>query len=79
MPTVRDALSQLKQSVGRLEGSLKHLETSVAGVQRDMFGAIVPPAGKKGKANGNALPFDSTLVSKKLDKAIKKVEELLSA
>lgn len=53
------------------------MELAMAGQQRDMFGEIIPAKG--GKNNGNGLPFDSALISKKLDKAIKKVEELLDA
>ena len=74
MSTIKQALSRLKNSVQRLEISMNNLEYSMAGQQRDMFAA---PGGGKGAAK----PFhiDSALISQRLDKAIKKVEELLES
>jgi hypothetical protein len=66
---IKQALSRLKNSVGRLEGSMQTLELAMAGKQRDMF-AEAPKA-----INGPL--FDTTVISQRLDKAIKKVEELL--
>jgi hypothetical protein len=68
--TIKEALSKLRNSVSRLEVSMQNLEFSMAGEQRDMFSA---PAQKA----GNGPLFDTSVISQRLDKAIKKVEELL--
>ena len=67
MSTIKDALSKLKNSVSRLEVSMHNHEYALAGQQRDMF--------SEAKADGPL--FDTAVISQRLDKAIKKVEELL--
>ncbi len=68
MSTIKEALSKLKNSVSRLEISMHNHEYALAGQQRDMFS----------ETNKNDGPlFDPAIISQRLDKAIKKVEELL--
>ncbi len=69
--SIQQALSKLNSAVGRLEMSAHSLERSRTGQQRDMFAQ--PTATKPG-----AFP-DSAVIAKRLDKAIKKVEELLDS
>ena len=69
MSEVSRAVSKLSQIVSNLEGSVDHLEISLAGEQRDMFAA--PPA------NSNAVRLDKASVTKKLNLAIAKIEETL--
>lgn len=69
MSNIKQALSKLKNSVGRLEVSMSNLEYAMAGKQRDMFAEPAKPA--------NGPLFDTAIISQRLDKAIKKVEELL--
>ncbi len=71
MSDIKQAISRLKSSVSRLEISMSNLECAMAGKQRDMF---AEPA----KASNGHL-FDTNVISQRLDKAIKKVEELLEA
>ena len=70
---VAQALSKLSQVVGKLEGSVNVLETSLAGEQRDMFGA-------SNASNNNAVQngVDTELVAQKIDLAIEKIEDVLS-
>lgn len=68
---IKQSLSNLRSEVGRLELALHGLQTSMAGKQRDMFAE--PPA-KPGKGG-----VDNSIIAQRLDKAIKKVEELLDA
>jgi hypothetical protein len=72
MSNITQAITKLNGAVGRLEASLGNLETSVSGQQRDMFGAPV-----KAKKNAGGFSENNTVIAQRLDKAIKKVEELL--
>ena len=70
MSEIKQAISNLRSEVGRLEMALHGLQTSMAGKQRDMFAEMSAKAGKN---------IDNTVIAQRLDKAIKKVEELLDA
>ncbi len=69
MSQILEALVKLEQSIGSLEGSVSHVETSLAGQQRDMFG------GAKPAANGNGV--DTQAVVEKLDNIIGQAEAVL--
>ena len=69
MSAIIDALAKLEDSIGRLEGAAAHLEVSLSGRQRDMFGGGPAPAA------GNAV--DAGLVAAKLDTIIEQAETLL--
>jgi hypothetical protein len=71
---IKQALNRLRHSVDSLEGGVDRIEFAMAGKQRDMFGAVVPQ--KKGQA---AFPLENAVIAQRLDKAIKKVEELLES
>ncbi|MGB0719523.1 MAG: hypothetical protein ACPGRX_03565 [Bdellovibrionales bacterium] len=75
-------MSAIEQALHRLDGSLNTLETALGGLernlaehlsgqQRDMFG--YPEA-----SNQNIGGIDASVVAKRLDIAIEKVEEILS-
>ena len=68
MSEVSRAISRLSQIVSNLEGSTDHLEATLAGEQRDMFAA---------PANSNSSALDKATVTKKLDLAIERIEEIL--
>ena len=70
MSAILNALAKLEQSIGSLEGSVAHIESGLAGQQRDMFGGAPASA-----ANGNGL--DSEMIAEKLDSAITQVETVL--
>ncbi len=71
MSAIKQALSRLDGSLGKLEYSMEGIEHVLAGEQRDMFS--VP-----GVSNENLVGAQSTVVAQRLDKAIEKVEALLS-
>jgi hypothetical protein len=73
---IRQALSKLESAVGKLEGRVVKYESSLTGVQRDMFGA---PVAKKNGFNGSGHNSDvqGPLFAKRLDQAIEKVEDIL--
>lgn len=70
MSTILDALVKLEESIGKLEGAAVHVESALAGEQRDMFGGSPTPA-----ANGNGI--DVGVVAEKLDNAIAQMETVL--
>lgn len=70
MSAILDALVKLEESIGKLEGAAGHVETALAGQQRDMFGGNPAPA-----ANGNGI--DAGMVAEKLDSAIAQMETVL--
>lgn len=70
MSAILDALVKLEESIGKLEGAATHVEASLAGQQRDMFGA---PAQKA--ANGNGI--DKAAVAQKLNNIIEHAETVL--
>ncbi len=69
MSAILDALAKLEQSIGKLEGAAVHVETALAGEQRDMFG------GAPAAANGNGV--DVAAVAEKLDTIIEQAETVL--
>lgn len=69
MSVILDALVKLEESLDSLENTVVHLETSLAGEQRDMFG------GPQVAANANGL--DKQAVVKKLDQIIEHAEGVL--
>ncbi len=71
MSRIQQALSKLNHAIGHLEMSAHGLERSRMGQQRDMFAQPIAA-----KAGGFA---NSAVIAKRLDKAIKKVEELLDS
>ena len=71
--SIRQALANLEKSVGTLESSAVQPETSVAGEQRDMFGAVI----KKNGPNGNGHALQGALFARRLDQAIEQVDEIL--
>jgi len=79
---IKQALLKLNKSIDRLEGSAGHIEQSLAGQQRDMFGAA-PAAATNGsgsthaKANGHG-GVEGAVIAQRLDQAIDKVEKLLA-
>ena len=70
MSQILEALVKLENSIGSLEGSVDHIEASLAGQQRDMFNGAQVSA-----ANGNGI--DKTSVVEKLDNIIEKAEIVL--
>ena len=70
MSSIEQALSKLNVAVGRLETSARDLERTPKGQTRDMFSTIKP---KKGGGHS----MDNAVIAQRLDKAIRKVEELL--
>lgn len=75
MSAIRQAVSKLESAVGRLEGKVTNYESSLAGVQRDMFGA--PLAKKNGAQQSQNSGLQDALFAKRLDQAIEKVEDIL--
>ena len=71
MSAILDALVKLEQSIGSLEGAAAHVESTLAGEQRDMFG------GGKSAAAANANGLDANIVAEKLDNAIAQMETVL--
>ncbi len=74
MSSIKQALSKLKSSINKLEGGVSNLQFAIAGQQRDMFGA---PINKPATAQQQAFAPENAVIAQRLDKAIKKVEELL--
>ena len=70
MSAILDALVKLEQSIGNLEGAAAHVEDSLSGQQRDMFGGASKPP-----ANTNSV--DKAAVVKKLDTIIEHAETVL--
>jgi len=68
---IKQALSRLDSSLGKLEYSMEGMEHLLAGEQRDMFS--VSEVG-----NENLIGVQSAVVAQRLDQAIEKVEALLS-
>lgn len=76
MSAIRHALIKLDNAVSKLENHVSKFEESLEGSQRDMFSAPkLPPAGA---ANGNQQSLDVKAITKRVDKAIEQVEDLLS-
>ncbi len=73
MSAVLQALSQLSNAIGNLEGSIESFEGTQKGKQRDMFAAPV----KKVEQVANNNSIDTNLVARKLDSAIAKIESVL--
>jgi len=69
LSVILDALVKLEKSLDGLENTVVHLESSLEGQQRDMFGG--PPVA----ANANAL--DKQAVVQKLDQIIEQAEGVL--
>ncbi|MGH1398785.1 MAG: hypothetical protein ACRBCT_06180 [Alphaproteobacteria bacterium] len=76
-------MSAIMEALQRLDGSLQNLENTVtgfehtvaqelAGQQRDMFGSPIAAPSNENKK------IDASIVAKRLDIAIEKVEEILS-
>ncbi len=74
MSAIRQAVLKLESAVGRLEGKVTKYESSLTGVQRDMFGA--PVAKKKGGQEQDS-GLQNALFAKRLDQAIETVEDIL--
>jgi hypothetical protein len=75
---IREALMNLKRAVGRLEDAAGNAESALAGRQRDMFAAAqVQQQPRATRPGTGTLSGDSTIIAERLDKAIKRVEELL--
>ncbi len=69
MSVILDALVKLEESLDGLESTVVQLEGSLAGQQRDMFGAPQPAANTNG--------FDKKAVVEKLDQIIEQAEGVL--
>ncbi len=74
MSALQKALEKLNGSLYNLETSVSGLENSMVGQQRDMFGA---PIARESSANEN-IKLDPSIIAKRLDIAIDKVEKVLS-
>ncbi len=74
MSAIRTSLQRLTAALGNLETSVDQLETSVTGVQRDMF-ATGPSNENGAKASGSE---NKKVIADRLDNAIEKVEKLLA-
>jgi len=70
---LEQALRKLDQAVAKAEKAAGHVETSLAGQQRDMFGH---PTGAAA-ANSSESYIDGAVVADKLNSTIKKMETLL--
>ncbi len=71
MSVLRQAIENLEDAVGRLEGSVLSFEKDMTGEQHDMFTA---PA----KKVAAAASVQGAIIARRLDSAIEKVEQLLS-
>lgn len=71
MSAIKQALEHLNSSLQNLEYSISGWEESLSGTQRDMFAA--PPPQQPSNEN-----IDVSIVAKRLDIAIEKVEEILA-
>lgn len=70
MSIVRSSIENLHSAIMRLESAVTNMEETRMGEQRDMFAAA--------PSNENASKsMDSSLIAKRLDNAIEKVEQLL--
>lgn len=70
MPTIEQALMRLNGAVSGLETNVDRLQNALKGRQRDMFAFGGP------KCAGSASP-ENTVITRRLDRAIQKIEELL--
>lgn len=67
---MRSSIENLHKAIMRLEGAVTDMEETRLGEQRDMFAA--PPSNENASKS-----MDNSLIAKRLDNAIEKVEQLL--
>lgn len=72
MSAVRSSIENLHNAIMRLDSALTDLEENRKGEQRDMFAA--PASNENGSDDNSA---DNSVIAKRLDNAIEKVEQLL--
>ena len=77
MSVILDALYKLEQSIGNLEGAASHVEATLAGQQRDMFGGARSQAPANGNGADNVQSIDPQAIVQKLDNIIEQAETVL--